>query len=87
MISSFDVNVNCAYCFDDVVAALLAMPAVSEVRGSVAEGCVAVIHDTDESQLSAIISQIGHRVTVADNGEVVQDQARAVPGHICGMAH
>lgn len=87
MISSFDVNVNCAYCFDDVVAALRAIPAVSDVRGSVAEGCVAVVHDTDESRLAAVISQIGHRVVVADNGEVVQDQARAVPGHTCGMVH
>lgn len=87
MISSFNIDVNCPYCFDDVVAALRGLPAVTEVRGSVAEGCVAVIHETDESSLTAVIHEIGHRLIVADNGEVVQEQARVVTGHTCGMIH
>ncbi len=77
MTSSFEVDVNCPYCFDDIVAALRDQPTVTEVHASIGAGCVSVIHDTDAARLASVITDIGHRVIVAGNGEIVQDQLHA----------
>lgn len=77
MTSSFEVDVNCPYCFDDIVAALRGQPTVTEVHASIGAGCVSVTHDTDEARLASVITDIGHRVIVAGNGEIVQDQLHA----------
>jgi copper chaperone CopZ len=75
--SNFEVDVNCPYCFDDIVAALRNHPTVTEVHASIGAGCVSVTHDTDEAHLANVITDIGHRVIVAGNGEIVQDQLHA----------
>ena len=54
MTSSFEVDVNCPYCFDDIVAALREQPTVTEVSASLGVGCVSVTHDTDEAHLRAV---------------------------------
>ena len=77
MTSSFEVDVNCPYCFDDIVAALRDQPSVTEVHASIGAGCVSVTHDTDAAHLASVITDIGHRVIVAGNGEIVQDQLHA----------
>lgn len=83
MTSSFGVDVNCPYCFDDIVAALRDEPTVTDVHASLSAGCVLVTHDTDEAHLASVITDIGHRVIVAGNGEIVQDQLHAVSCHAC----
>jgi len=83
MTSSFEVDVNCPYCFDDIVAALREQPTVTEVSASLGVGCVSVTHDTDEAHLAGVITDIGHRVIVAGNGEIVQDRLHALPRHTC----
>lgn len=83
MTSSFEVDVNCPYCFDDIVAALRDQPTVTEVRASLGAGCVSVTHDTDEADLASVITDIGHRVIVAGNGEIVQDHLHAAPTCSC----
>ena len=83
MTSSFEVDVNCPYCFDDIIAALRDQPTVTEVHASLGAGCVSVTHDTDEAHLASVITAIGHRVVVAGNGEIVQDRLQAVPRDTC----
>ena len=85
MTSSFEVDVNCAYCFDDIIAALQDQPTVTDVSASIGAGCVSVTHDTDEAHLASVIIDAGHRVVVAGNGEIVQDHLHAVPRHICQL--
>ena len=83
MVSNFEVDVNCPACFDDLIAALRRQDDVTDVRASVANGCIAVIHDGDESHLAAVITGTAHRLVVADNAEIVQDQPHAVAGELC----
>lgn len=83
MTSNFEVDANCPYCFDDIVAALTAQPTVTEVHASIGAGCVSVTHDTDVAHLASVITDIGHRVVVAGNGEIVQDHLHAAPTSSC----
>lgn len=83
MTSSFEVDVNCPYCFDDIVDALRDQPTVTEVHASLGAGCVSVTHDTDEARLARVITDIGHRVSVAGNAEIVQDHVHPVPTRSC----
>jgi copper chaperone CopZ len=83
VISNFEVDANCPYCFDDILAALRDEPDVSEVRASMATGCVSVTHDTDEVHLADVIENTGHRIVVAGNAEIVQGGLHAVSRRTC----
>jgi copper chaperone CopZ len=83
MVSTFEVDVNCSYCFNDIVSALGELATVTDVQGSMATGCVSITHDGDEPHLADVITDIGHRFVIAGNGEIVQDQLHAVAGHTC----
>lgn len=83
MISNFEVELNCPYCLDELVAALRHEPTVTDVHTSIAAGCVTVTHDTDESRLSGVIADIGRRISVAENSEIVQGELHAVSRHGC----
>ena len=87
MVSEFEVDVNCPYCFDDIVSALRCQPTVTDVQGSMTGGCVSVVHEGDEAQLAAVITEVGHRLVVAGNGEIVQDQLHAAVGRNCHFGH
>ena len=87
MVSKFEVDVNCPYCFDDIVAALRCQPTVTDVQGSMTGGCVSVVHEGDEARLAGVITEVGHRLDVAGNGEIVQDQLHAAVGHVCHFGH
>jgi len=85
MNTKFEVDINCPFCFDDIVEALREDPHVHEVDANMSVGCVSVDHDTDASRLASLIADHGHRIVVAGNGEIVQDslhpQSRAVCRH------
>ena len=83
MQSYFDVDVNCPACFNDVVAALSATDGVETVDGHVADGCVSVTHDVDESALQATITRVGRTIETAGNAEYVMGEAHAQAAHTC----
>lgn len=83
MVSNFEVDVNCPACLDDLIATLRRQDDVTDVHASVANGCIAVIHDGDESHLAAVIAGTGHRLVVADNAEIVQGELHAVVSGGC----
>jgi copper chaperone CopZ len=83
MESNFDVDINCAACFNDVLDALRESPGVIAVEGSIQHGCVHVVHDGDEATLGALIAGVGNRWSVADNGEYLQDEVHVSGGHTC----
>lgn len=83
MVSNFEIDVNCSYCFDDLVAALRDVPTVSAVHGSMTGGCLSIAHDTDEQRLSDIIVRVGHRMIITGNGEIMQDELHPSAGHVC----
>jgi copper chaperone CopZ len=85
MISTFGVDVDCPQCFDSMIAALLAEPTVADVQASISAGCVSVEHEGDERHLAQVIATTGHRVVVAENAEVLQGVAHAVPGRRCDV--
>ena len=83
MQSDFEVDVNCPACFNDVISALRATDGVERVDGHVADGCVSVTHDVDESDLQAIIIRVGHTIELAGNAEYVMGEAHARAAHTC----
>lgn len=83
MLSTFEVDLNCPHCLDDIVVALRDQPTVTHVHADMAAGCLSVNHDTDESRLASVITDTGHRIVVAGNGEIVQGDLHAVPRQSC----
>lgn len=81
--TTYDIDIDCSFCFDDVILALRAEPTVTDIRGSIAAGCLAVTHDTDADRLAAIIAEVGHRLLVAGNAEIVQAGAHATAVRAC----
>ncbi len=78
MITHFEIDANCPHCLQGIIAALRDQPTVTDVRANMAAGCVWVTHDTEESRLARLITDIGHRIVVAGNGEIVQGDLHAV---------
>jgi copper chaperone CopZ len=83
MVSNFEVDVNCPACFHDMVAALREQADVTDVHASIASGCVTIVHDGDEAHLAAVITDTGHLLVVAGNGEIVQDRLHPVASNGC----
>jgi copper chaperone CopZ len=81
--SHFEVDVNCPACFNDVISALRATDGVELVDGHVADGCVSVTHDVDESDLQSIITRVGRTIEMAGNAEYVMGEAHAQAAHTC----
>ncbi len=82
-VSSFEVDVNCPACFDDLIGAIRRQEGVTDVRAGFTSGCISVTHDGDESQLSAVITGTAHRLVVAGNAEIVQGELHAVADGSC----
>lgn len=82
--TTFDVDIDCSYCFDEVLHALRSYSSVTEIQGSIAEGCLSVTHDTDVDRIADLIARVGHRLIVADNAEVVLGGVHVTPGRACG---
>lgn len=82
-VSYFDVDSNCADCFNLLLDTLAGCPGVSGVRGDAARGCVVVDHDTDERVLLDVVTTVGRRWVVGDNSELVLDAVHATAGHTC----
>lgn len=81
--TTFDIDIDCSHCFDEVLRALRAEPTVSDIHGSIAAGCLSVAHDTDPDRLAELITRVGRRLVVADNAEVVQGAAHVAPSRAC----
>ncbi len=75
MISYLTTDSNCPTCFNAMIEAITNSPGVHHVDPHVADGCIAVTHDTDEQRLLEVVAHIGRKVDVAGNGEIVMDRA------------
>lgn len=84
MLSSFDTDLNCPWCFNDVIEALSSTVGVDDVRGHFSNGCINVAHRVEESSLETVITTIGRTVEVAYNGEQIMGEAHPSTHPICG---
>jgi copper chaperone CopZ len=76
-------DINCPTCFNQVIDTITATPGVHTVDPHVADGCIAITHDLEETVLLATITTIGHTLDIAPNGEFTMGQAHATTGHAC----
>ncbi|MFT6290465.1 MAG: copper chaperone CopZ [Ilumatobacter sp.] len=83
MLTHVVADINCSTCFNQVIEAITAAPGVHTVDPHVADGCIAITHDLDESVLLATITTIGHTVGIAPNGEITMAQAHAKTAQVC----
>lgn len=80
-------DIDCFACFERVRQALEAQPHVETVEEVASTGCFVVTHRSDPEQLRRVVAEVGHRVVMADNGEVGMGAASAttvVAHHSCG---
>ena len=83
MLTYITADINCSTCFNQVIESVTATSGVHTVDPHVADGCIAITHDLDESVLLATITTIGHTLDVAPNGEITMGQAHATTVHVC----
>lgn len=83
MLTYFDVDVDCATCFNHMVDQLRAVDTVQAVEADAAIGCLVVRHEVAEADLAAVILSAGHTVDVAANGEILMGEAHPIALRAC----
>ncbi|MEZ5175539.1 MAG: hypothetical protein R2823_04965 [Acidimicrobiia bacterium] len=86
-VSYIETDIDCHSCFDEVRHGLAAIPEVEGVEADMAAGCFVVTHRTDAEHLLPVVTELGHRIAVGDNGELVMSRATAVTAPGCTRHH
>ncbi len=76
-------DIDCFACFEHVRQALLSQPDVETVEEDATVGCLVVTHRSNSEQLRRVVARVGHRLVMADNGELGMGLASATtaPDH------
>ncbi len=70
IVTYLHTDIDCFACLEDARQALLSQPDVETVEEDSTLGCFVVTHRSDSERLRRVVTNVGHRLVMADNGEV-----------------
>jgi hypothetical protein len=86
-VTFLETDIDCLFCLEDVRAALVAAPWVGAIEEEMSSGCLVVRHRGVETDLAALVNDLGHRLDIAPNGELTMRQATVSTLEACPVGH
>lgn len=82
-VTFLETDIDCPFCMEKVRSALIRVPGVEAVEEDVAAGCLVVTHRTTSEYLMTVVTDIGHHLGQAGNGEPTMEQAHVADTGLC----